>query len=612
MTSKFRKILKNDHRIFHLLIPCGIRERLLGIKRFAWTSDHFALLYRSPCLLHSFGMQTHLQLIELSENFEARPYVHILEPNTIALCSAKSGWVAELPLCADLSLLENSLEHEQGGLKKSCNKSKISTFRFKNMRCLILYLLMIFAFILGSTLALAAERPTQFKIQVGESKEVDLKHPPKNIDISQSDVIDVQRVGTSNRILITALRAGSSSLIVHFPDGSSRGWTFQVGASALMPSAAASLSSTSLLRTARELQRRTGLEVTVDNGRIAFFGTAQNEAQMRAILEICLEREECLPRYTFTEQAGTLLAQTLKAHLGGLGMNEVLLELNLSGVILTGFVSSEEQLMQVMKIAQSVCPRVSSRIHVEAASQTLVQSQLSFYRISQTGLTALGLSTAAPEQPLSETALAKVSTPDLSAKLRGGPNITLSLPEILLKAHSQKGVIQQVAQPAIVVASGGRGEILSGGELLFQSGGQNQKFFSQNYGISVILQPRVVSPNKIVQRVELKITHPQSDPTRNAISSLNSSLLKTEVSSRVNEALLLTRISQKANGKSINKVPILGHLPILGELFKSRELSGEDAELWITLKSDLILPRAPQLERELNASQQSTQADWLD
>jgi Flp pilus assembly secretin CpaC len=245
-------------------------------------------------------------------------------------------------------------------------------------------------------------------------------------------------------------------------------------------------------------------------------------------------------------------------------------------------------------------------------SLPLVQSQLSFYRISQTGLSALGVSTSAPATSYPESALTKVSTPNISAKLRGGPVLNFSLPELLLKAHTQRGIIQQIAQPAIVVASGSRGEILSGGELLFQSGGQHQKFFSQNYGISVVLQPRVVSPNKIVQRIELKITHPQSDPTQNAISALSSSVLNTEVSSQVNELLLLTRISQKANGKSTMKIPILGHIPILGELFKSRELSGEDAELWITLKSDLVVPEPPTLESEIRNKETSTEPHWLD
>jgi Flp pilus assembly secretin CpaC len=60
------------------------------------------------------------------------------------------------------------------------------------------------------------------------------------------------------------------------------------------------------------------------------------------------------------------------------------------------------------------------------------------------------------------------------------------------------------------------------------------------------------------------------------------------------------------------KIPILGHIPILGELFKSRELSGEDAELWITLKSDLVVPEPPTLESEIRNKETSTEPHWLD
>jgi pilus assembly protein CpaC len=172
----------------------------------------------------------------------------------------------------------------------------------------------------------------------------------------------------------------------------------------------------------------------------------------------------------------------------------------------------------------------------------------------------------------------------------------LALPSIVLKAMSKKGVIKQIAQPSIVVASGGRGEITSGGELLFQSGGQVQKFLTQNYGITVALQPKLIGKSKIVQRVDLKITHPQADPSQNAVSSLATSSLTTEVSSSSEEQILLARISQQASGKRVTKIPVIGHIPIIGELFKTREITGEDAELWITLKSQLVPSGAPQLE----------------
>ena len=164
----------------------------------------------------------------------------------------------------------------------------------------------------------------------------------------------------------------------------------------------------------------------------------------------------------------------------------------------------------------------------------------------------------------------------------------------------------------MLIASGGRGELLSGGELLFQSQGQVQKFYSQNYGISVVLCPRVINNDKIVQKIELKITHPQADPTQHAISSMSSSQLNTEISSRPGEHLLLTRINQKANGKSVSKIPIVGHLPIIGELFKSRDLSEENAELWITIKSSIASSQVlPSLE-PITLDKGSPQAHWLD
>ncbi len=613
MRTCFRKLHKNNECAHQLNIVGSLRERVIGLHSYSWTSNRFALVFRTPCILHSLFLKKNIRLILLNRDLEPTNESFSMAPNSVMYCFVKGQWIAELSEENDPGKIEFDGNDESRNREHTDQKPSAHVIPEKSVRRILFNFGFILSLLLVGTLCYAGEKQSIVKLQVGESKEVALQDAPRSLDISQPDVIDVQRIGSSNRILITAIKSGTSNLTARFPESQPRTWSFQVGVSAGIPSTNISLSSASMLRTAREIQKRVGLDVTVDNGRIALFGTVQNEQQVKSLLEICLNREECLPRFTLTDNAALALARQFQQHIIQLEFKNVIVEVNLGSLILKGSVAYENQVEILMNLAQSIAPRVHHQLAVERASQPLVESQLSFYRISQTGLSALGIATSDPQSQSASSGFAKLSTAEHVAKLKGGPLLTLSLPDLLLKALSQKGVVQQIAQPSIVVASGGKGEILSGGELLFQSGGQVQKFHSQSYGISVVLQPRILGHDRIAQKIELKITHPQHDPTQKSISSMNSSILNTEVSSRFNEVLLLTRISQKANGKSIQKIPLLGHVPILGELFKSREVSGEDAELWITLRSNVVLSQAPALPKEeLVPIDASPHPHWLD
>jgi Flp pilus assembly secretin CpaC len=94
---------------------------------------------------------------------------------------------------------------------------------------------------------------------------------------------------------------------------------------------------------------------------------------------------------------------------------------------------------------------------------------------------------------------------------------------------------------------------------------------------------------------------------------MDQNILNTEISTKPDEHILLTRIQQSVSGKSVIKIPILGHVPIIGELFKSRDLQSEEGELWITLRSRLEISTSPELPKtEPDNSEQQTRAHWLD
>lgn len=590
---------------FEYKIPESYTERLMGLHQYDYIQSNCGLLFKAPCLLHTFGLKKNIWILALDDNLEPIDLPRSCPPNSVVSTSLETKWIAELIHNPNWALKNK---------KSSENKTYIWTVseRYLNFcKFFVRTFIVLLASLFIATLAFAGQGP--LKLAVGESKEVALEDSPRSLDISHPDVIDVQRIGTTQKILVSALRSGTSRLTAHFMGGGTKQWNFQVGFVSSGTEAVPTLSSGSLLRLAREVQRRSGFETVVDNGRIVIFGQMQNEAQLKALVDLCLGREECLPRYTTSTDALRLQTKFFQSLFQELGFTGIVVESSIAGVIARGTVTAPEQLDKVRGLLRSTLNRFEESITVDKSGEDLIETQLTFFRMNLSQLTALGLSTEPRDTALSGAALLKAQIPDLLAQLKAGPHIRLNLPDVVLNALSQNGVIQQISRPTLVIASGGKGEVQAGGELIFQTKGQNQKFYVQNYGLIVTLQPKLSGSGRVSHKVDIKLSSPQSNPNPNAISGVEQSVLSTELSAKPDEQILLTRINQQTNGKSIAKVPLLGSIPILGEIFKSREIRADDTELWIALKSRLGSTTPPNLPaHESKLESQTTQPQLLD
>jgi len=61
--------------------------------------------------------------------------------------------------------------------------------------------------------------------------------------------------------------------------------------------------------------------------------------------------------------------------------------------------------------------------------------------------------------------------------------------------------------------------------------------------------------------------------------------IDTKISLREAQACVFTGLVQNKDSKRVEKIPLLGSLPILGELFKSRAFREEETELWVAVEA---------------------------
>ena len=173
--------------------------------------------------------------------------------------------------------------------------------------------------------------------------------------------------------------------------------------------------------------------------------------------------------------------------------------------------------------------------------------------------------------------------------------------QALLNMLAQKNLINILSSPKILVLNNQSASINVGTQVPVLSSSTTaqstqtgattvtQSVSYRNTGVILNVKP-VIHSNGVV---ELKISQTVSAPQPNNTSNISSPIIlnrtiNTDVILRSNQALLLGGLIRQSTGKTINKVPLLGDLPILGNLFKTTSYSKEKTELIIIVKPIIV------------------------
>ena len=184
-----------------------------------------------------------------------------------------------------------------------------------------------------------------------------------------------------------------------------------------------------------------------------------------------------------------------------------------------------------------------------------------------------------------------------------------------LRAFEQAGVSRILAEPTLTAISGEAAKFTAGGEIPVPancsvgsaaSAACTVSLTYKPYGVSLAFTPVVLAENRISIRVATDVT--ELDP-QNAFSyNLNGRVVPVPATTRRNSettvelasgATMMTAglIQQKSKG-TVNGLPGLMNLPILGALFRSRDYQRDETELMIMVTPYIAQPmEARQVQR---------------
>ena len=188
----------------------------------------------------------------------------------------------------------------------------------------------------------------------------------------------------------------------------------------------------------------------------------------------------------------------------------------------------------------------------------------------------------------------------------------------MLRALQQQGALKALAEPNLIAMNGQEASFLAGGEFpipIVQGGGalSTVSIVFKEYGVRLNFKPTIIDEDHI--RLELEPEVSTLDFANGVrfdgfvIPALRTRRAKTGVELRDGQSFALAGLLDNSETTQLSKVPGLGDVPILGNLFRSKQFQKNESELMFIVTTQIVkpvnrddLPRIPAVEDIKNGS----------
>jgi len=289
-------------------------------------------------------------------------------------------------------------------------------------------------------------------------------------------------------------------------------------------------------------------------------------------------------------------------------------------VVLSGEVSDVRVPERAAEVAALHADKVANLIKVVGNQQ--VQLEVKFAEVSRSGLRALGLNVfhqdaggryvagmVAPSVPADQLfnipGTGVPGKPQVQGPAVGGgfslffsglPNFPFSA---ILTALESSGLAKLLAEPTLVALSGQEAKFLVGGEfpIPMSTGLGNVAVQWKKFGIILNFTPTVIADGALHLKLQTEVS--DVDPARSvtvggfSIPGLTSRQSETTVRLADGQSFAIAGLLSDRVRSTVNRIPFLGDLPIIGALFRSVSYQRDESELLVVVTAHLARPVSP-------------------
>lgn len=296
-------------------------------------------------------------------------------------------------------------------------------------------------------------------------------------------------------------------------------------------------------------------------------------------------------------------------------------------IILDGTASSDRTIAGAVEVAQVFAPKgkVVSLISLTDAKPQQVLLQVHVAEVARAALQELGFSMRAlgttfmgamfPGSTFVSTLgsvgpVTQGGFPGLIDSSRSGPDFPFQGGNLFLSSgqrdyaaiiHSlaEKNALRTLAKPNLLTQSGKEAKFLSGGEFPYPIAQQNNTVTIEfkEFGVGLLFTPVVVDGETINLKVRPEVS--SLDFSQGLVSAgfsipvIRKNVTATNISLKDGESFAIAGLINNEVRQAVQKIPVLGDIPILGALFRSTRFQNNETELLFLVTVKLVKPDAP-------------------
>jgi pilus assembly protein CpaC len=290
-------------------------------------------------------------------------------------------------------------------------------------------------------------------------------------------------------------------------------------------------------------------------------------------------------------------------------------------VILSGRVSSASVADKILEVVKAAAPKVTSLMEVPANPtgeillevkfadvDRVMEKQLGINILSLPGAKNIGIISTqqfSPPQLVSPSTGTGSSGASSDLGLSNLLNIFIFRPDInfaaTIQALEQNNVLQILAEPNLMTESGKEASFLAGGEFPFPvlqgttgSGFAGITIQFKEFGVRLNFTPTLTGDGMIHLKVKPEVS---SLDFTNALTiqgflipALTTNRVESEMQLRDGQSFAIAGLLDNRVTEQLSKIPWIGDVPILGNLFKSRSVTKSKNELLIVVTPRIVHP----------------------
>ncbi|HUV13284.1 MAG TPA: type II and III secretion system protein family protein [Acidobacteriota bacterium] len=275
-------------------------------------------------------------------------------------------------------------------------------------------------------------------------------------------------------------------------------------------------------------------------------------------------------------------------------------------VVLTGMVDSEASLTQAEALSTTVAPSVVNLLGVEAKHEVVMlkvrmaevdRALLKEYGanfFSQGFGNTIGAVSTRQFNSVSSVDQGNSTVSDLLNIFIFRPDLDLGM---VLRALEQNNVAQLLAEPNIMALDGTEASFLAGGEFPFPvvQGGSNFSSVTiqfREFGVRLNFTPEVLDENRIRLKVAPEVSALDYSNALTVsgfvVPAISTRRAETELELANGQSFAIAGLIDQRFIQVASKIPLLGDIPFIGNLFRSKSIDKNNAELLVTVTPQLV------------------------